>query len=183
MMHQHDRYKCNCLPHANCCSTLFVADLLAQSLLNHGNLLHHSACHSMQHSLVLSALFPTTWMSEEFLFAAQSVWRMQHEGMLCFSFSIMTQLLFLKNESSVHSIFFLHVLSHLTVFQQFCYVTYFVAFSMQFTSIPCENRNPSCLYDPPTPVLYLQLHLNINLLEIALLYCHYQPHCEERQHY
>lgn len=64
------------------------------------------ACQSMQHSLVLSAFFPTTWMSEEVLLAAQSVWRMQHEGMLCLSFSITTQLVFLKKEISVDNIFY-----------------------------------------------------------------------------
>lgn len=71
---------------------------------------------SMQHSLALSAFFPTTWMSEEVLLAAQSVRRMQHEGMLCLSFSITIQLVFLKKEIRVTT-FFYACFRHLIVVQ------------------------------------------------------------------
>lgn len=94
----------------------------------------NDGCQNVQHSLVLSAFFPTTWMSGEVLLPAHSVWRIQHEDMLCLSFSITTQLVFLNNEIVL---FFNTCFIQLTAVQQLVFFSYVSVDIMQFTSMSC----------------------------------------------
>lgn len=49
------------------------------------------------HSLCSSILFPTTWMSEDLLLAAQSIWRIQHDGIVWLSPRMTVHLVWLKH--------------------------------------------------------------------------------------
>lgn len=55
-------------------------------------------CQSARHPPVLSTRPPTAWKSEELASSVQSVCRMQHGGTLSLSFSMTTQLVFLRGE-------------------------------------------------------------------------------------
>lgn len=58
-----------------------------------------------QHSLVWSAFFPTTLISEEFWLAAQRVWRMQHDSTVSLRHSSTLQLVFLRTHTIADDIF------------------------------------------------------------------------------
>lgn len=100
MMNQLDRRNGSCFAHPDYHCNRCLADLWKELLLwaLRTSDLGCDARQSLQHSLVLPALFPTTCMSVEFWSAAQSVWRMQHEEMFCLSFSMTTQTMPLRNK-------------------------------------------------------------------------------------
>lgn len=124
-----------------------TADLLSgtERWLHNGNLLGEVMVYSV-YLLVMLALFPTTWMSDEFLLATQSVWRIQHGGMRWFSFSTTAQEVFLKEISRINNICFMYShFTHLIVVRLHVFnVSYLIPVCvLQFKSIPCLNTNQS----------------------------------------
>lgn len=120
------------------------------------------------YSLCSSILFPTTWMSEERLLAAQSFWRIQHDGILWLSASMMVHLVwlehisFIKNENRD-----MHVSNMRAVLFHLLYFSFYRAGHFHSLLKHKPNYVIQYFYSPWN----LLLHVIINLLEKPKL-CH-----------